>query len=147
MENCDRVLFVVDQYIPELMKKSSRISYSSLFFYFRLFFHSSSFCEPIRNYIQQGMVLLLRSHNCTIVLVMEQPQRSFVCFQTTIGITARRRWGHRVTCRTSRARAYPIVRGSSFISLRASCHCCYRPSEDDSHVAGTGLPVLVFIGR
>jgi len=91
------------------------------------------------------MIPLLCSHNCPILL--EQSQRSFVCFQTTVGIMARRRWGHRVSCRTSRARAFPIVRRSSFFSLRASCHCCYRPSEGDSYVAGTGLPVLVFIGR
>lgn len=142
-----RPFSMIDQYIPGLMKKSSRISYSSLFLYFLLFSRNSSFCEPIRNYIRKGIIFLLCSHNYPIVFVMEQPQRSFVCFQTTIGIMARRRWGHRVTCRMSRARACPIVRGSSFISLRASCHCCYRPSEGDSHVAGTGLPVLVFIGR
>lgn len=87
------------------------------------------------------------SCNQPIVLVVEQPQRCFVCFQTTIGTTARRQWGHRANCRTSRARACLIERSSFFIFLSASCRCCFRLSEGDSHVAGTGLPVLVFIGR
>lgn len=112
------------------------------------FLHSFSFCELIRNYIRKRMVSLLDLHNCPIL--QEQPQRTFVCFQTTVGIcfqiTARRRWGHRVSCRTFIARACPIMCRSSFYSLRASCHCWYRLSEGDSYVAGTGLPVLVFIG-
>lgn len=71
-----------------------------------------------------------------------------VWLQITTEITVHRRWGRQASFRsTPWVRAFPIGRSSFFIFWWVCCHCYFQQSEGDSHVAGTGLPVLVFIGR